>query len=535
MVRRAMPGVPGVPGLVSTFVIVLLAVASASAATIKGPPIASQRRVQLLARLGEEVKLVCPMEGNPTPIIEWSKGDMMVDYQMTRYRTSKKSLKIRDVDKTDSGRFTCKGINGFGKVEIELDLMVIDPADFPGLPEGELPDIAPPLLTSDTTSSRTDFHKKPEEALRIACGALGKPRPQITWYKNGHELLENVREKHGRSVLHLRGLMVRDSGVYSCVARNMVGEAGRNFTVAVEDEASEPPNFAHSPTNRTVREGETATFDCRVRSLSMPHIRWLKKVTPGETGYSASEEIPVGQDRYRLINSSREIPLTQQGEILSQLVLRGVEPGHAGMYVCFVTSPRGGFNYRPAFLTIIPKTESLVAESPAVLVLVILLPVAVLAILAAIACVVRRRSKEPITPPDTAEVRHSLMPPPPSTTPVSYSSKCEPLPPPPTPAQWSHLYTPSTASSHYEGPTYEVPHLHGAPAAGGRYGYSGAPSYTGYPPPAKGYPPSYPPSIAGYPPSSTCYPPSNAGYPPGSTGYPPGQYGGQHHPERVGV
>ena len=36
MGRRAMPGVPGLPGLVSTFVIVLLAVASASAATIKG-------------------------------------------------------------------------------------------------------------------------------------------------------------------------------------------------------------------------------------------------------------------------------------------------------------------------------------------------------------------------------------------------------------------------------------------------------------------------------------------------------------------
>ena len=64
-----------------------------------------------------------------------------VDYQMTRYRTSKKSLKIRDVDKTDSGRFTCKGINGFGKEEIKIDLIIIDPLDFPGLPEGALPEV----------------------------------------------------------------------------------------------------------------------------------------------------------------------------------------------------------------------------------------------------------------------------------------------------------------------------------------------------------------------------------------------------------
>ena len=25
-----------------------------------------------------QVKLVCPMEGNPAPIIEWSKGEQMV-------------------------------------------------------------------------------------------------------------------------------------------------------------------------------------------------------------------------------------------------------------------------------------------------------------------------------------------------------------------------------------------------------------------------------------------------------------------------
>ena len=34
---------------------------------------------------------------------------------------------------------------------------------------------------------------------------------------------------------------------------------------------------------------------------------------------------------------------------------RGVSRGDAGMYVCFVTSTRGGFNYRPAYLTVIPS------------------------------------------------------------------------------------------------------------------------------------------------------------------------------------
>ena len=131
--------------------------------------------------------------------------------------------------------------------------------------------------------------------------------------------------------------------------------------------------------------------------------------------------------------------------------LRGVSRADAGMYVCFVTNPRGGFNYRPAYLTVVPSkalanlfhkkellllqrkfpgTESLVNESPPVLILVICLSVrtnltsslniitlqinsfesacsqvVVLGILIAIiACVVRRRTKEPLSPPDSSEV-----------------------------------------------------------------------------------------------------------------------------------
>ena len=36
-----------------------------------GPPTAPQRHIQQVARLGEEVKLVCPMDGRPAPFIEW--------------------------------------------------------------------------------------------------------------------------------------------------------------------------------------------------------------------------------------------------------------------------------------------------------------------------------------------------------------------------------------------------------------------------------------------------------------------------------
>ena len=43
--------------------------------------------------------------------------------------------------------------------------------------------------------------------------------------------------------------------------------------------------------NRTVREGDSATFDCRVTSYSRPHIKWLKKVEAMDTGFNVSEVI----------------------------------------------------------------------------------------------------------------------------------------------------------------------------------------------------------------------------------------------------
>ena len=85
--------------------------------------------------------------------------------------------------------------------------------------------------------------------------------------------------------------------------------------------------------------------------------------------------------------------------------------------------------------------------------------VAVLLLISIIVCVVKRKQKESPVVQEVGEVRHNLMTAPSSSE--MYGHKTEqPLPPPPTPTQWSHLYTDN--SSYYDGNTYEVPHHHPA-------------------------------------------------------------------------
>ena len=232
-------------------------------------------------------------------------------------------------------------------------MIVIDPKDFPGLPPGELPDVSPPILSLETETAARKYERRPGEDLRIVCSASGRPEPEMVWYKNGHELLENTRDRSGKSVLVLNSLMDRDEATYTCVARNLVGETRRDFHLSME--IAERTDLS-GPANRTVTEGDSATFDCEVRSTEKPHIKWLKKLEAGDHGYDNDEEvISVDEDKYRLIHSSREIRQQRSNTYLSQLELAGVTGHMSGMYICFVTNSRGTFTHKGAFLTVIPS------------------------------------------------------------------------------------------------------------------------------------------------------------------------------------
>lgn len=60
---------------------------------------------------------------------------------------------------------------------------------------------------------------RPGARLTLHCSAFGIPQPQYQWYRNGHPLREQTREK-----LQVRQVTSRDAGTYLCAVTSVLGE-----------------------------------------------------------------------------------------------------------------------------------------------------------------------------------------------------------------------------------------------------------------------------------------------------------------------
>jgi len=76
-------------------------------------------------RLGDTVKLDCPIRANPPPILEWLKDGDSIKPGWERYKPTNHGLRIKGVLLDDTGYFTCKGVNGFGSEQVTFHVQII--------------------------------------------------------------------------------------------------------------------------------------------------------------------------------------------------------------------------------------------------------------------------------------------------------------------------------------------------------------------------------------------------------------------------
>ena len=115
--------------------------------------------------------------------------------------------------------------------------------------------------------------------VTLECAANGKPRPSMTWLKDGTTIdfdsqpLQGGRfERLGSGSLRIGQLTEADVGVYQCRAENTEDsvDASANLDVQVA------PRFVHRPRGLVAREKDDAQFDCQVYGRPEPAVQWTK-------------------------------------------------------------------------------------------------------------------------------------------------------------------------------------------------------------------------------------------------------------------
>ncbi|KAK5616712.1 Roundabout 2 [Crenichthys baileyi] len=133
------------------------------------------------------------------------------------------------------------------------------------------------------TVLRDDFRQNPQDVV-VAVGETasfecqpprGHPEPTIFWRKDKTRLdLKDDRITVRGGKLTISNTRKSESGIYVCVASNMVGE---RESEKAQLSVFERPAFLQRPVNQVVLVDESVEFRCQVHGDPPPALRWKKE------------------------------------------------------------------------------------------------------------------------------------------------------------------------------------------------------------------------------------------------------------------
>ncbi|XP_078268797.1 fibroblast growth factor receptor-like 1 isoform X2 [Rhinoraja longicauda] len=253
----------------------------------RGPPQISERVInRQTVRLGRTMKLPCPVEGDPPPLTMWTKDGRTIHSGWTRFRVLRQGLKIKEVEAEDAGTYICKATNGFGSINLNYTLIVINDSstgkDGQKLPQGsngEYTNEDPTGKQWETTRSKpilTGTHPVNTTVdyggtTSFQCKVRSDVKPVIQWLKRVEYGSENkynsTIDVGGQKFVvlptgevwsrpdgsYLNKLMIsrakeEDAGMYICLGANTMGYSFRSAFLTVLPDPK-PPNVPVATTS----------------------------------------------------------------------------------------------------------------------------------------------------------------------------------------------------------------------------------------------------------------------------------------------
>lgn len=238
------------------------------------PPLILQpRQRDVTVNLGWKVHLDCAVEGHPTPRVTWVLPNRihvapLPHGALTQQRVSVLSngtLYISEATFADRGIYKCIGSSTAGSDAVLVRVHV----------SGILAVVQQIQHENITLAEGSDAY--------IHCNIPGALQPAIRWIIPDGTQLSSSQFSAGHKLvvfpngtLHIRGLGVRNTGRYECLATNAVVSSRRVVMLSLKRSmsAAKARIVSSSPQRTDVIYGESLLLDCVATGEPMPRIIW---------------------------------------------------------------------------------------------------------------------------------------------------------------------------------------------------------------------------------------------------------------------
>ncbi|XP_065431035.1 basement membrane-specific heparan sulfate proteoglycan core protein isoform X4 [Chrysemys picta bellii] len=269
------------------------------------PPVRIESSSSSIAE-GQTLDLNCLVTGQAQPRVTWYKrGGALPD----NHQVSGSRLRIPQVSAADSGEYVCRVSTGAVTQEAAL-VITIEDSTGPSYSSG----MVPPMRIESSSSSITEG-----QTLDLNCLVAGQAPATVTWYKRVGSLPASRQVSGSR--LRLVQVSAADSGEYVCRVSTSAGPREASITVSVPSGTSssyrlQSPIISIEPHSTAVRQGEDATFKCRIHGGARPinitwkmapkqHLQDNVKISPNGSVITISRARPSNQGAYRCVASNR--------------------------------------------------------------------------------------------------------------------------------------------------------------------------------------------------------------------------------------
>ena len=282
----------------------------------------------------EDLQLNTALRGKPSPSLLWLKDGEELKPGNKRVKLSRDkdniSLLVKKVVPSDSGKYQCSIKNEAGEKTIEAVVVV---------------NSKPKVLKKMKDAIIIEGEK-----LLLETQILGDPEPTIVWYKDDGPLPDHLKpySTDDNHFLCLEDVKHGDSGVYSVVAQNLVGDCKTSSKVKV----LKAPVFEKPLSDVTITQKQALKLHVEVDGSPEPDIVWLKDGNPIQKKKSSSAKYVFHKEGNNHSLSIANVSLEDQG------IYTIIAKNQAGEIRCQSSVVVQGNCSKQCLLLVIPSTNS---------------------------------------------------------------------------------------------------------------------------------------------------------------------------------